>query len=210
MFRFDVPLEAGVAVSPAAAGGAAALRGRRVILVEDNPTNRSILEAQLRGFGMDVATADNGATALELLRAAARAGTPFDAAIVDMKMPIMDGLTMATELRRDPLLVDVRMVMLTSLGSGNEARLAYDSGIEAYLTKPVRQAELVDALGRVLLREAPSVAGAAHLCAGTPRPRAGRRGQRGQSGGRTRDADRTRLLAAGRRGRARGARRAAR
>ena len=124
--------------------------------MEDNPTNRSILEAQLRGFGMDVATADNGSTALELLRAAARAGTPFDAAIVDMKMPIMDGLTMATELRRDPQLVDVRMVMLTSLGSGNEARLAYDSGIEAYLTKPVRQAELVDALGRVLLREAPS------------------------------------------------------
>jgi PAS domain S-box-containing protein len=156
VFRFDVTLEVGVAVSPAAAAGAAALRGRRVILVEDNPTNRSILEAQLRGFGMDVATADNGATALELLRAAARAGTSFDAAIVDMKMPIMDGLTMATELRRDPLLVDVRMVMLTSLGSGNEARLAYDSGIEAYLTKPVRQAELVDALGRVLLREAPS------------------------------------------------------
>jgi PAS domain S-box-containing protein len=156
VFRFDVALEAGVAVSPAAAVDTAVLRWRRVILVEDNPTNRSILEAQLRGFGMDVATADNGSTALELLRAAARAGTPFDAAIVDMKMPIMDGLTMATELRRDPQLVDVRMVMLTSLGSGNEARLAYDSGIEAYLTKPVRQAELVDALARVLLREAPS------------------------------------------------------
>ena len=156
VFRFDVALEVGVAVSPTAVADAAALRGRRVILVEDNPTNRSILEAQLRGFGMDVATADNGSTALELLRAAARASTPFDAAIVDMKMPIMDGLTMATELRRDPQLVDVRMVMLTSLGSGNEARLAYDSGIEAYLTKPVRQAELVDALGRVLLREVPS------------------------------------------------------
>ncbi len=156
VFRFDVALEVGVAVSPMAVADAAALRGRRVILVEDNPTNRSILEAQLRGFGMDVATADNGSTALELLRAAARASTPFDAAIVDMKMPIMDGLTMATELRRDPQLVDVRMVMLTSLGSGNEARLAYDSGIEAYLTKPVRQAELVDALGRVLLREMPS------------------------------------------------------
>jgi CheY-like chemotaxis protein len=133
------------------------LRGRRVILVEDNPTNRNILESQLRGFGMDVATADNGATALELMRAAARAGTPFDAAVIDMKMPIMDGLTMATELRRDPHLAEVRMVMLTSLGSGNEARLAYDSGIEAYLTKPVRQAELIDALGRVLQKEEPAV-----------------------------------------------------
>ncbi|HQR72461.1 MAG TPA: response regulator [Burkholderiaceae bacterium] len=155
VFRFEVPLPAGEAVAVALPANATQLRGRRVILVEDNPTNRSILEAQLRDFGMDVATADNGATALELLRAAARAATPFDAAVIDMKMPIMDGLTMATELRRDPLLAEVRMVMLTSLGSGNEARLAYDSGIEAYLTKPVRQSELVEALARVLQTEAP-------------------------------------------------------
>jgi CheY-like chemotaxis protein len=156
VFRFAVPLPAGVAAAIVAPASVAQLRGRRVILVEDNPTNRSILEAQLRGFGMDVATADNGSTALELLRAAARASTPFDAAVIDMKMPIMDGLTMATELRRDPQLAEVRMVMLTSLGNGNEARLAYDSGIEAYLTKPVRQADLVEALARVLLSEQPS------------------------------------------------------
>jgi PAS domain S-box-containing protein len=154
-FRFEVALARGDAAAIAAPLEATRLRGCRVILVEDNPTNRSILEAQLRGFGMDVATADNGATALELMRAAARAGTPFDAAVVDMKMPIMDGLTLATEMRRDPQLIDVRMVMLTSLGSGSEARLAYDSGVEVYLTKPVRQAELIDALGRVLQREVP-------------------------------------------------------
>jgi len=157
VFRFDVQLAAGDAAALAPPVDTAKLRGRRVILVEDNPTNRSILEGQLRGFGMDVATADNGVTALDLLRAAAQAGTPFDAAVVDMKMPIMDGLTMATELRRDPLLADVRMLMLTSLGSGNEARLAYDSGIEAYLTKPVRQSELVEALSRVLQHEQPEL-----------------------------------------------------
>jgi PAS domain S-box-containing protein len=150
VFRFELPLAAGEAAAVARPVDTTQLRGRRVILVEDNPTNRNILESQLRGFGMDVATADNGVTALELLRAAARAGTPFDAAVVDMKMPIMDGLTMATELRRDPQLADVRMVMLTSLGSGAEARLAFDSGVEAFLTKPVRQAELIDALGRAL------------------------------------------------------------
>jgi PAS domain S-box-containing protein len=156
-FRFEVPLVAGEAAAVPPPVDTGRLRGSRVILVEDNPTNRNILESQLRGFGMDVATADNGATALELMRAAARAGSPFDAAVIDMKMPIMDGLTMATELRRDPQLAEVRMVMLTSLGSGNEARLAYDSGIEAYLTKPVRQAELIDALGRVLQHEEPAV-----------------------------------------------------
>jgi CheY-like chemotaxis protein/HPt (histidine-containing phosphotransfer) domain-containing protein len=157
VFRFEVPLAAGESAAVAAPVDLERLHGRRVILVEDNPTNRSILEAQLRGFGMDVATADNGATALELMRAAARAGTPFEAAVVDMKMPIMDGLTMATELRRDPQLLDVRMVMLTSLGSGNEARLVHDIGVEAYLTKPVRQAELLDALGRALQMDAPPV-----------------------------------------------------
>ena len=77
------------------------LRGRRVILVEDNPTNRNILEMQLKAVEMEVATADHGATALELMRAAARAGTPFDIAVIDMKMPIMDGLTMAATLRSD-------------------------------------------------------------------------------------------------------------
>jgi PAS domain S-box-containing protein len=157
VFRFEVPLEAGDAALMALPVENTRLRGRRVMVVEDNPTNRSILEAQLRSFGMEVATADNGSTALELLRAAARAGSPFDAAVVDMKMPIMDGLTMASELRHDPQLIDVRMVMLTSLGNGNEARLAHESGIEAYLTKPVRQAELIDALSRVLQAEQPVV-----------------------------------------------------
>ena len=150
VFRFDVPLAAGDPELLALPVDTGRLRGKRVIVVEDNPTNRNILETQLASFGMEVATADNGATALELLRAAARAKTPFDAAVVDMKMPIMDGLTMASELRRDPLLAEVRMVMLTSLGSGNEARLAHDSGIETYLTKPVRQGDLIDALGRAL------------------------------------------------------------
>ncbi len=157
VFRFEVPLEPGDVALVATSIEAGRLRGRRVIVVEDNPTNRSILETQLCSFGMEVATADNGATALELLRAAARAGTPFDAAVVDMKMPIMDGLTMASELRRDPQLAEVRMVMLTSLGNGNEARLAHESGIEAYLTKPVRQGELIDALGRVLQAEQPAI-----------------------------------------------------
>jgi CheY-like chemotaxis protein/HPt (histidine-containing phosphotransfer) domain-containing protein len=121
---------------------------------------------QLKTVGMDVATADNGSTALELMRAAARAATPFDVAVIDMKMPIMDGLTLAGELRRDPALAATRMVMLTSLASGNEAQLAYESGVDVYLTKPVRQSELLDALSRVLSREEPAVARAVTVVPG--------------------------------------------
>ena len=165
-FRFDVPLATGDSEAVAPPINARELRSRRVILVEDNPTNRNILEMQLKSVGMDVATADNGSTALELMRAAARAGTAFDVAVIDMKMPIMDGLTLAGELRRDPALAATRMVMLTSLASGNEAQLAYESGVDIYLTKPVRQSELLDALARVLSREEPAVARAVTVVPG--------------------------------------------
>ncbi|MBC8119300.1 MAG: response regulator, partial [Burkholderiaceae bacterium] len=155
VFRFDVPLEAGATALVAPQVDVRQLRGRRVILVEDNPTNRSILEMQLKAVEMDVATADHGATALELLRAAARAGTPFDIAVIDMKMPIMDGLTMAATLRGDPQLASVKMVMLTSLASGNEAQLAFENGVDQYLTKPVRQHDLLEALAKSLSRGEP-------------------------------------------------------
>ncbi|MGH6608876.1 MAG: response regulator [Burkholderiaceae bacterium] len=155
IFRFDVPLVEGDTNAAASAADVQLLRGRRVILVEDNPTNRSILEMQLKAVEMDVATADHGATALELMRAAARAGTGFDVAVIDMKMPIMDGLTMASALRNDPQLESVKMVMLTSLASGNEAKLAYENGVDQYLTKPVRQQELLDALAKALSRAEP-------------------------------------------------------
>ncbi|MBC8119460.1 MAG: response regulator, partial [Burkholderiaceae bacterium] len=91
----------------------------------------------------------------ELLRAAARAGTPFDIAVIDMKMPIMDGLTMAATLRGDPQLASVKMVMLTSLASGNEAQLAFENGVDQYLTKPVRQHDLLEALAKSLSRGEP-------------------------------------------------------
>ena len=110
---------------------------------------------QLKAVEVDVATADHGVTALELMRAAARAGTAFDIAVIDMKMPIMDGLTMAATLRSDPQLASVKMVMLTSLASGNEAQLAFENGVDQYLTKPVRQHDLLEALAKSLSRGEP-------------------------------------------------------
>jgi PAS domain S-box-containing protein len=149
-FRFAIALESGTAAAVAPTANPSALAGKRVIIAEDNPTNRSILEKQLRGAGMEVATAENGATALELMRAAARAGSAFEVAIVDMKMPKMDGLSMLSELRRDAALRGTATVMLTSLASDNEARDAYAAGIDAYLTKPVRQQELIQVIARVV------------------------------------------------------------
>ncbi|GAB4477825.1 MAG: hypothetical protein OHK0044_24410 [Burkholderiaceae bacterium] len=148
-FRFDVLLGAGNPATVAPAANAAVLAGKRVIVIEDNPTNRSILESQLRALAMDCATAENGRQALELLRAAARAATPFDVAVIDMQMPIMDGLTLAQTMRADPLLAPVRQLMLTSLVGDDEARVARQAGIEGYLAKPVRQQDLIASLTRL-------------------------------------------------------------
>jgi PAS domain S-box-containing protein len=149
VFRFDVLLADGRAdrLAPPAQDGA--LAGRRVLVVEDNPTNRSILEVQLARLGAVAAVAEHGVLALELLRAAARAGQPFEAAVLDMKMPMMDGLTLARAIRSDPALRRIGLVMLTSLAGAGEAREARACGIDVCLAKPVRQPELGAALAGV-------------------------------------------------------------
>jgi PAS domain S-box-containing protein len=149
VFSFDVRLATGCA-SSLPPPSIASLQGKRVMVVEDNPTNRSILEAQLRRLGVDVASAEHGAQALELMRTAARGGELFDVAVIDVKMPIMDGVTLAGALRRDPALRGIGIVMLTSLDDPSEARRAHDLGVDFFLAKPVRQQELVSALGSVI------------------------------------------------------------
>ena len=150
VFSFDVRLATGSVSSLPPPPPLASLQGKRVMVVEDNPTNRSILEAQLRRLGVDVASAEQGAQALELMRAAARGGELFDAAVIDVKMPIMDGVTLAGALRKDPALRDIGIVMLTSLDDPSEARRAHEHGVDFFLAKPVRQQELVTALGNVI------------------------------------------------------------
>jgi CheY-like chemotaxis protein len=150
VFHFDVLLAGGQRAGLALPSTATALAGKRLIVVEDNPTNRTILEGQLRKLGAEIATAEQGVQALDLLRTAARAGQRFDAAVIDMKMPLMDGLTLARSIRRDPALGHMGLVLLTSLAGSSEARQAHESGVDAYLAKPVRQQELLSAIAGVL------------------------------------------------------------
>jgi two-component system, sensor histidine kinase and response regulator len=118
------------------------LAGLRVLVVDDNATNRLILESQLGGWGIANASACNGAEALEALAKASRDGAAYDIAIVDMKMPVMDGLGLARAVKADPLLCRTRLIMLTSVTGSEELSAVRASGIEHYLRKPVRQAEL--------------------------------------------------------------------
>ncbi|HUR23658.1 MAG TPA: response regulator [Acidimicrobiales bacterium] len=123
------------------------LRGTSALIVDDNDTNRAILERQLAAFGMTTVSAPDAGTALDLLRRAVDSGTVPDVAVLDRHMPGIDGLDLCRLIRADAALQRLRVVMLTSASS---ARAGTCESVAAYLTKPVRPSELFDALRAVL------------------------------------------------------------
>jgi PAS domain S-box-containing protein len=122
----------------------------RVLVVDDNDTNRIILTHQLESWGAIHSEADSGARALELLRAAASCGAPFDLAVLDLMMPGMDGFELARLIKSDPSIAGTHLVMLTSFGERGHGATAREAGVAAYLTKPVRQSQLFDCLTNVI------------------------------------------------------------
>jgi two-component system sensor histidine kinase/response regulator len=121
------------------------LKGLRVLVVDDNETNREILQIQTRHWGMRCDLAEDGPGALVALRSPA-AGARHDLVILDMEMPGMDGLEVARTIRSDPALASLRLLMLTSVGVRGHAEDAKRAGVDAYLTKPVRETQLYDCM----------------------------------------------------------------
>lgn len=136
--------------SPLAIVPAGDLAGRRVLIVDDNESNRMILRALVTGWGMVEGVADNAAAALALLEQAAAQGRPYELAILDVVMPDKDGLQLARELRQHPACSSVRIVVMTSLLQRGHAEQARQAGALGYLPKPVRHDELRDCLRTVL------------------------------------------------------------
>ena len=141
------PLDASVPSTPPTR-----LAGRRVLVVDDNATNRHILRQQLSHWGLRVDTVKSGPEALSALREGAAAGKRHDLAILDMKMPGMDGLSLARAIKADDAFGTVRLVLLTSIGQRGHGAEASRIGISAYLTKPVDETDLYDSLVEVLTR----------------------------------------------------------
>ena len=149
-FWFEVPCARSLESARIAAAPRTDLRGLRALVVDDNETNRKILHHQVTSWGMMTGMAANGQQALEMLRRAAGSGEPYDLAILDMQMPRMDGMQLAQTIKAEPAIATTRLIMLTSLGRRVDAEEAHRVGIDAYLTKPVRQSRLYDAIVTVM------------------------------------------------------------
>jgi two-component system sensor histidine kinase/response regulator len=129
---------------------AGSLIGARVLVVDDNAANRSILRHQISSWDMRVTEAESGESALGMLRAGAAGGQPYGIAILDMMMPGMDGFELAQAIKSDPSIAGVALVLLPSFGQRGDGEKARLAGIAAYLKKPVRQSQLYDCLTAVM------------------------------------------------------------
>jgi len=126
------------------------LHGVPVLIVDDNATNRRVMDETLSFWGMKTCLAADGFQALMALKHARESGNPIHFVLTDAHMPMMDGFRLAEEIRRDPQLAGTLVTMVTSGGQIGDAARCRELGISAYLTKPVRQADLLEAIVRVL------------------------------------------------------------
>jgi PAS domain S-box-containing protein len=126
------------------------LRSQRIIIVDDNMTNRKVLMGQLSLSGMDAVSASTADEALSLMRHAAAAGRHFEIALLDHQMPGCDGATLGKTILSEPQLQKTRLILLTSSGQRGDGQLFAELGFAAYLLKPVTHRDLTDCLLMVL------------------------------------------------------------
>jgi signal transduction histidine kinase/CheY-like chemotaxis protein len=126
------------------------LRGIRALVVDDNATNRRILQELLGFWSMAPTTVADGPAAIEELRRAAAAGTPYQLVLLDCMMPDLDGFGVAERARQMPETFHTTFVMLTSSGQLGEIARCHEVGIDAYLTKPINPSELQETILRAL------------------------------------------------------------
>src|SRR2546430_1508258 len=149
--EFSFTLALPVETAPLArVSGLAALGGRRMLVVDDNQTNRRILREMLAAAGGQGEGATTAAEGPDALRRAATKRPPFDLAVLDGQMPGMDGFQLATAVRADKTLARTDLLMLTSAGQRGDGERCRELGIRGYLTKPLSRPDLLEALGTVL------------------------------------------------------------
>ncbi len=145
-FHFTVPFDKPIGPVTAITGEPKAIEGLRVLVVDDNATNRKILDRMLSSWHMEPTSVGSASDAMPTLKRANADGRPFQLVVTDGQMPDIDGFALTRWIKKDPDLRDVPVVMLTSVGHAEDAAHSRRSGIDVYLTKPVKHSDLLDAL----------------------------------------------------------------
>jgi signal transduction histidine kinase/ligand-binding sensor domain-containing protein/CheY-like chemotaxis protein len=122
------------------------ISGLRVLVVDDNATNRRILEATLNTWNMRPVAVEGGQAALKAMEETGKTEEPFSLVLLDCHMPKMDGFGLAAEIKRRPEIAGPTIIMLTSAGQNSDSKQRRELGIAACLTKPVKQSELFDTI----------------------------------------------------------------
>jgi len=147
------------------------LKGVRVLVVDDHATNRRILEELLVRWGLSPTLVAGGKAALAVLEQAARAGTPVPLVLLDAHMPEMDGFALAERIKEAPELAGATIMMLSSAAQLGDAARCREVGIECYLTKPVKQSDLLRAIRKTLGSVPATARRPARALQRSPRPR---------------------------------------
>ncbi len=154
VFWFTLPLEPAPSKLASIESGALPRQGRRVLIVDENETNRRVLAGQLMHAGYEASLASGGNEALQMLGQGIADHHPYDVVLADYQMHDMDGATLGERINQDAKLSQARIVILTSLDRHGDIRRFASLGFAGYLTKPVRSRDLIECLDRLLTREA--------------------------------------------------------
>jgi CheY-like chemotaxis protein len=173
-FWFEVSFAKSARADQRGAAQPEQLSGRKALIVAGSRTTQSTLTAQMTNWGVSNRVAESAERALELLTQSAMRGTPFDLVIVDSALPAAGALTATRRIKADSALSDARLIMLLPVGRQTEMREAREAGVCGFVTKPVRQSALYDALvgaahGPLAAPQEDAAAGNAQPAADSPR-----------------------------------------
>jgi len=152
VFFFSLPLQEATERTPSPAG--VDLADTRILVADDQPFSREIIQRYCQAWGMDVTVVDDGDAALARLKAARQEGRPFDLAVVEMLLPGLDGLGLARQIRADAGFDGLKLILLSERDRRQAQDLAMKAGFDTSVSKPVRQSLLLDAISDVIAEAA--------------------------------------------------------
>ncbi|AUT03514.1 hypothetical protein CLI64_25640 [Nostoc sp. CENA543] len=148
-FWFEIPLEKQT-LPISTIPHSELLMNRRLLVVDDNDTNRKIIYHQATHWGMQVDQANSAISALMLLETACQQEKPYDVILIDMQMPEIDGMTLGRKIKADSTLAEIPLIILTSTNQRHELQEAFNIGFAAYLLKPIKSSKLLDTIISIL------------------------------------------------------------